>query len=107
MGTRVIAKKTLTKYAEKYPDAEKSLASWYRAITKATISSLHDVQAVDPRVSLVNGEYLVFDIRGGHYRLITTAYFPASEIYIKLFLTHKEYDLWSDEMRKEKKKKLQ
>lgn len=107
MGTRIIAKSTLQKFVAQYPDAENGLMLWYSVVSKATLSSFAAAQAVDPKVSLVNGEYLVFDIRGGRYRLITRIYFPSATLYIKEFLTHKEYDLWTKERRLEKKKHFQ
>lgn len=105
MSTRIIAKNTLKKFAAQFPDAEKELMAWHDLASKATIDSFAAAQAIDPKVSLVNGEYLVFDVRGGHYRLITKVYFPSVTIYVKAFLTHKDYDKWSDEMRKKKRKK--
>lgn len=79
--------------------------AWHAVTSKATVDSFAAAQAVDPKVSLVNSEFLVFDVRGGNYRLITKVHFPSATIYVKKFLTHKDYDKWTDEMRKKKKKK--
>lgn len=86
-------------FAQEYPDAARALEAWYSTVSRATLDSFAAAQALDPRVSLVQ-DHLIFDIRGGHYRLITTVYFPSATLYIKKFLTHKEYDLWTKELRK-------
>lgn len=103
MATRIIAKNTLKRFADDFPNAAKALMAWHDVVSKATIGSFAAAQAVDPKVSLVNGTYLVFDIRGGHYRLITTVYYPSATLYIKHFFTHKQYDAWTAEMRKQKR----
>lgn len=102
MATRVIAKHTLKKYAEHFPDAKNALMAWHDTVCKATVNCFAAAQSIDPKVSLVNKEYLIWDVRGGRYRLITKVYFPAATIYIKDFQTHAEYDKWSAEMRKKK-----
>lgn len=38
------------------------------------------------------GEVLVFDLGHNRYRLITTVFFGARELYIRALPTHKEYD---------------
>ena len=42
--------------------------------------------------SIVSAERVVFDIKGGGYRLITAIDFEMSVVWIKWIGTHKDYD---------------
>lgn len=102
MGTRVIAKASIRAYGEQYPDAAAELLDWHTLMTKNDFSNFAELRAISPNVSIVNSEWLVFNIRGNRYRLITRVHFPTKTIYVKDFLTHREYDAWSDERRRER-----
>ena len=39
------------------------------------------------------GNYrLVFNIKGNHYRLVVSVFYPGREVYIRFIGTHAEYD---------------
>jgi len=44
-------------------------------------------------------------VSGNKFRIITAIHFNRERIYIRHVFTHPEYDRWSDEMRKQKRKK--
>ena len=90
----VIAKRTLLAYGQQYPDALDPLLKWFEVCRKSDFTCFADVQAVFGFVSWVAPEYLIFNIRGNHYRLITTVDFEYGKIRVKEFLTHTEYDDW-------------
>jgi len=52
------------------------------------ISALRDVF---PSADSV-GKYVVFNVGGNNYRLITSVHFNRGKVYIREFLTHSEYD---------------
>lgn len=56
-----------------------------------------------PSADLV-GRYTVFNIGGNKYRLIVKMIYTSQKIYIDKVLTHKQYDLWTEEMRAKTKK---
>lgn len=87
----VISKRGLRKLIEKRPATEREVLDWYRIANASDWSCLTDVRKTFPNADLI-GEALVFDIDGNRYRLITTVFFAAREIYVKALLTHKEYD---------------
>lgn len=100
---RIHAKSTLNDYAEQYPEAATQLRGWYKRISETTITSFAEMKAAEPAASVVNVEWVVFDILGGNYRLITRVYYPAGTLYIKDFLTHADYNAWTQERRATKK----
>ena len=87
----VVGKRGLLKLTARRPDAEIEALDWYRIANSADWSCFADVRRTFPCADLI-GEVLVFDLGHNRYRLITTVFFGAREIYIKALLTHKEYD---------------
>lgn len=100
MGTRVIAVVTLRQYQAQFPDAAAALEEWHQSIRGITFKAREDVQAAFPKVSFVSPDYLVFNIVGGTYRLITTINYAASVLYIKEFMPHHHYDAWAPDKKR-------
>jgi mRNA interferase HigB len=98
---RVISKKALDKFAQIYPDAKQPLTRWYGIIKKAAFQNFNEVRQVFPSADKV-GNCTVFNIGGNKYRLITAIHYNRQIIYIRLVLTHAEYDLayWTGECEK-------
>lgn len=102
---RVIARPRLEEFKAQYPDAAQALDNWEDTVTRLSFGSFAQLQQQINTVDLVNGIFLVFNIMGGRYRLITGVYWPQPALYLKHFFTHKEYDLWSQEQRTQQAKK--
>lgn len=90
----VLAKRTLLEYAEQYPEAEEALLWWYDLVKSTDFESFAEVQEVFAAASWVRPEYIVFNIKGNHFRLITTVDFTFKMIRVKDFMRHKDYDDW-------------
>lgn len=90
----VLSKPTLDRFIEEFPEAREELLRWYTTCKKNTFTSFADVRATFPKVSWVGPDYLIFDIRGGHFRLITTVSFQFKVIRIKEFMRHSDYNHW-------------
>lgn len=99
---RILSKSTIDTYSQKYPNAADQLADWYARLSTATITDFAALKAAEPTASVVNVEWVVFNIAGS-YRLITRIYYPANTLFIKDFLTHADYDTWSQVRRESKK----
>lgn len=102
---RVISRPQLEAFKAKYPDAAQALENWEDTVTGLRFSTFLELQQQINTVDLVNGVFLVFNIMGNRYRLITGVYWPQPALYLKYFLTHKEYDAWSQEQRSQQAKK--
>ena len=92
---RVITIGTLRDYQQAHPDAAQSLQGWYDAITHMSFGSFTELRALVPAVDYVNSVWLVFNIKGGDYRLITTVRWTRPSLYLHEFLSHTEYDAWT------------
>jgi mRNA interferase HigB len=95
----VVTRKHLNQAAKDYPDAAKEIAAWYEIVTAARWTSFPDVRRTFRDADAVDG-YVVFNIRHNRYRLITVIHYARERqgkqtmghIYIRSFLTHREYD---------------
>ena len=89
---RIISKRVLFERAAKYPDARTALQVWYDTAAEASWKSLAEIRESFPATDMVGKKLAIFNIRSGNYRLIVRMEFAARRIYIKEFLTHREYD---------------
>jgi mRNA interferase HigB len=100
---RIIAKKSLVKYWEKYPDTEQPLKAWYQEANDATWAGPQDIKNQYRNVSIVGNNRVVFNVKGNTHRLIVALAYKQGIIFIKFIGTHEEYDRvnagtveWSD-----------
>ena len=89
---RVISKKTLINFWNKYPEAEQALKAWYDEVVGANWKTPNEVKLQYKSASVVGGSRIVFNIAGNKYRLIVAISYQHSAIYIKFIGTHSEYD---------------
>jgi mRNA interferase HigB len=89
---RIIAKSTLKKFWEKYPDAEQPLKAWHDEARKADWNSFQDIKKQFRSASVVGNDRVVFNIKGNDYRLIVLILFRPGKAFIRFVGTHKEYN---------------
>jgi len=95
----VVTRKHLIEAEEQYQDAAKEIRAWYKIANGARWRNFLEVQQVFKDADAVEG-YVVFNVRGNRYRLITIIHYSREKngriteghIYIRSFLTHREYD---------------
>lgn len=89
---RIISRKPLRSFAEKHPDAEGPLDSWYRIIKGREYGSSHELRGDFPAASFLGARRTVFNIGGNKYRLVVDMRYDLGCVYIRDVLTHEEYD---------------
>lgn len=97
----VVTRRHLTEAQGKYQDAAKEIEAWYKVANTARWHNFAEVKQAFADASVV-GDYVIFNIRGNRYRLVTAIHYEREKdgerkgkqghIYIRSFLTHKEYD---------------
>jgi mRNA interferase HigB len=85
----------LREYAQEHPDAAAALLYLEELFKRAEWKNLLDVRKdrkdADP-VTVNSGRTVtVFNVRGDYYRLIVHIHYDRQRIFIRDFLTHKEY----------------
>jgi mRNA interferase HigB len=89
---RIISRKTLREFWEKYPDARQSLQSWYADVKRAEWKSPSDIKNVYRIASIVANNRAVFNIKANHYRIVVAIQYEFGIVYIRFVGTHPEYD---------------
>ncbi len=98
-SVQIITKKHLKDAAEKHKDAADEIRAWQPIVKAARWRKFADVKSIFKDADNVNG-YVIFDFRNNRYRLVTVIHYvkmvegkqTKGHVYIRSFLTHKEYD---------------
>jgi len=96
---QVVNRKHLYEAEQKYPDAANEIRAWYKIVSAARWRNFVEVRQVFSDADDVDG-YVIFNIRRNRYRLVTIIHYARQKddrstmghIYIRVFLTHREYD---------------
>ncbi|MBC7919936.1 MAG: type II toxin-antitoxin system HigB family toxin [Ferruginibacter sp.] len=88
----IIAKSTLTRFAEREGSSLVPLIEWYDFVREADWASLADIRSDFNSVDYVGNDRYVFNIRGNHYRLVVMIHFSIRTVYIKFVGSHQQYD---------------
>jgi mRNA interferase HigB len=89
---RVIAKKTIRDFWNKYPDCEQQLKAWYQEANSAIWTGPVDIKKNFPSASFLANNRVVFNIKGNHYRLIVRINYSCKMVWIRFIGTHTQYD---------------
>jgi mRNA interferase HigB len=89
---KILVKKTILFYTEKYPIVKTQLLIWYIEFSKLDFDNFNELKRVYGNASIVNHERVVFNIKGNDFRLVVSINFSQTACYVIWFGTHKEYD---------------
>lgn len=89
---KVVSRKTLREFYEKYRDSESSLEAWFQEVSKAEWQTPDDIKKRYASASIVGGNRVVFNIKGNTYRLVVSVSYTYSAVYIKFVGSHEDYD---------------
>ena len=89
---RIISRKKLREFWEKYPDSQQPLQSWYADVKQAKWKTPTEVKKIYRNASVVANNRVVFNIKGNKYRLVVAVQYEYGIVYIRFIGTHKEYD---------------
>lgn len=87
----IISRKVLRQFWEQYPDSKSALERWFKIVQRTNFHNFAELRDVFPSADKI-GDWIVFNIAGNKYRLITAIHFNRSKVYIRHVLTHQEYD---------------
>ncbi len=87
----IISRKALRQFWKKHPDSEMALVRWFQVMRHTDFHNWSELRATFPTADKV-GYWIVFNIGGNKYRLITSIHFNRGKVYIRHVLTHQEYD---------------
>jgi mRNA interferase HigB len=87
----IVTRKALIQFWDKYPDSQTALQRWFKIVQKTDFQNFAQLRAAFPSADKVD-QWIVFNIGGNKYRLITSIHFNRNKVYIRHVLTHTEYD---------------
>jgi mRNA interferase HigB len=95
----VVTQKHLNRAMREYPAAAKQIRAWGKIVKAARWRNFLEVRQVFSDADDVKG-YVIFNICQNRYRLVTIIHYSRDRdgrtteghIYIRSFLTHKQYD---------------
>ncbi len=95
----VVTGKHLKQAMKEYPDAAKQIMAWRKIAKAARWRNFMEVRRVFKDADAVKG-YVVFNVLQNRYRLLTIIHYSRvkdsriteGHIYIRSFLTHKQYN---------------
>jgi mRNA interferase HigB len=94
-----VTRKHLSEAMQEYPDAANEIKAWVAIVEGVRWHNFFEVRLMFRDADYING-YVVFNIRRNRYRLITAIHYAKTtdekrtegHVYIRSFLTHKEYN---------------
>ncbi|GEC71386.1 mRNA interferase HigB [Flavobacterium flevense] len=89
---KILVRKTVSYYINKYPTAEVQLLIWYNEFSKQKFNNFNELKRMYGNASIVNNNRVVFNIKGNDFRLVVSVNFLQDACYVIWFGTHKEYD---------------
>jgi mRNA interferase HigB len=93
---RIIAKRTLQNFWERYPNSKQQLLAWYQVFNKNDFDNINAIKALFGTADFVGNNSIIFNICGNHYRLIVKINFITQIVYIRFVGTHDEYNKLTD-----------
>ena len=98
-AVHIVTRKHLHEAMQQYPDAANEIRAWAVIVKGVRWHNFLEVRSVFKDVDSVKG-YVIFNIRQNRYRLVTIIHYATTtsqkrtqgHLYIRSFLTHKEYD---------------
>ena len=92
-GMQVIARRSLTEFWARHPQAEGPVRAWFAVATKARWGNPAEIKRhFGNTVDFVGDNRAVFDLGGNKYRLIVHISFTFGRVLVKFIGTHAEYD---------------
>ena len=88
---RVIDRKTIDSFIRKHSDAKSSIESWHQEALDACWKNTMDIKNRYASASFLGDNYVIFNIKGNSYRLVTKVAYKQQTVLIKWIGTHAEY----------------
>lgn len=89
---RIITKEPLKLYISKHPDSRTAIQEWIEKVEISQWNSFADVRNTFGDVDMPGNQHYVFNIHGGHHRLVVVVKFFNQTILVRWIGTYAEYD---------------
>ena len=98
-NVHIVTRRHLSEAVKQHPDAANEIKAWVGIVEAARWHNFVEVRSSFNDADYVDG-YVIFNFRQNRYRLITVIHYAKTtaeirtdgHVYVRSFLTHKEYD---------------
>jgi mRNA interferase HigB len=87
----MISWKKLDDFIWKHPTSKNSLKSWFKIMKFSNFNDFNHLREVFKSADQV-GKFIIFNISGNHFRIVSAIHFNRQKVFIRYVLTHSEYD---------------
>ena len=89
---RIIAKRTIKQFWEKYPDSEEALRTWYRESSRGRWHDPNHLKTHFGHARILGANRVIFNICGNKYLLICEINYTRGWLFIRFIGTHSAYN---------------
>ncbi len=89
---RVVTRRTLKEFWEKYPAAEKPLREWEARMHFGRFANASEIVAAFSDADVIGDKRIVFNIGGNKFRLVARVNYSAQAAYVRFVGTHNQYN---------------
>lgn len=97
----IISKKALETFWRKHPTSKAPLLAWHKIVSVSNFVSFAQLKQTFSTADYV-APFIIFDIGGNNFRIITVVHFNRQKLYVREVLTHTDYDRWNKIFRSKK-----
>lgn len=98
---KIRGKKIVEQFTRKHNGSRKPIMHWYRVASSSNWKNYDDLKQTFGTADLITknkAKYVIFNIGGNNYRMITKIDFNGNLVIVKIMMTHAEYskDKWKE-----------
>jgi mRNA interferase HigB len=91
---KVVNTTLIQKFGVRHADVRSQLAAWVSEAEEAEWKTPNDIKARYPQASFLADNRVVFNLKGGNYRLDAKISYKTQVVLVKRIGTHAEYSRW-------------
>lgn len=91
----VVGREVLEQFKREHPDVRSQVDAWLLEAEEARWDTPHSVTQRYSSASILNGNRVVFNLRGNTYRLLVRIAYRLGKVIVLRAGTHAEYDRWN------------
>ena len=89
---RIVTFNKIKDFTEKNSNSDVALSDWYFKTKRSERNTLTEIKQTFNSVDSIGNNRYIFNIKGNHYRLVTSIIFASSKVYIRFIGSYSEYD---------------
>ena len=85
----------LQAFCRRHADVDQQVKAWVAEAREARWLKPTDIKARYPNASFLEGDRVVFNLKGNKYRLVVRVRYEGQIVRVQKIGTHAEYDKWN------------